>query len=486
MRDYSDQSEEPTPRRRADSTGTPFRQPRPQCLPPAGWWLLVVVCAEAGVGLSILLPIVFGCQLREGFGFVPAFVGVLLVPVVLHAAWRLGRQHHNERSKATEAAHLMDAVLSNCSEWLWAIGADGRFTFSSPTSRELLGYEPSELLGWHWSVVTDLNALATAGPAWRDPDEPEAGWTGPVTIRHRGGTAIKVEVCVRTRLDGAGRIMGYAGSARLLDRETVGGIAAEKVRARIKALLGNRAILTAFQPIRRLDTGDVIGVEALTRFTGPPVQSPEAWFADAASVGYGPDLEFLAMEAALDAAARLPTHLYVSVNLSPQACLNPRLEDILQNSQVQAGRIVLELTERTAVDDYERLRTALARLRDSGLRIAVDDACAGFASMRHILQLKPELIKLDRHIVAGIDGDHGQRTLGAAMVKFATGIGAALIAEGIETDTELATVAELGIIAGQGYLLGQPSAHPEEWSHWQARTPSTGDPSFKAPGAGGI
>jgi EAL domain-containing protein (putative c-di-GMP-specific phosphodiesterase class I) len=96
------------------------------------------------------------------------------------------------------------------------------------------------------------------------------------------------------------------------------------------------------------------------------------------------------MEMALDAAARLPNHLYVSVNLSPQACLDPRLNDILQNSQVQPGRIVLELTECAAVTDYEHLTTALARPRKSGLRIAVDDAGAGFASMRHILQLKPE------------------------------------------------------------------------------------------------
>ncbi|VXC48795.1 hypothetical protein ARTHRO9AX_80062 [Arthrobacter sp. 9AX] len=97
--------------------------------------------------------------------------------------------------------------------------------------------------------------------------------------------------------------------------------------------------------------------------------------------------------------------------------------------------------------------------------------------MRHILQLKPELIKLDRCIVAGIDTNRGQRTLGAAMVTFATGIGAALIAEGIETDKELDTVTELGMDAGQGYLLGRPSERPEEWMQWQDRTSSMGDPS---------
>jgi PAS domain S-box-containing protein len=365
----------------------------------------------------------------------------------------------------------METVLSNCREWLWAVGPDGRFTFSGPSSRELLGYEPSELLGQHWSVVAAFDSLATVRQAGRDPNEPEAAWTGKATLSHRDGTAVQVEMCVRGRRDGAGRSLGYAGSSRLLDRRTVEGLAAEKVRARVQAVLTSRAISTALQPIRRLDTGDVIGVEALTRFDGQPIQSPEAWFAEAASVGFGPELELLAMEMALDAAARLPNHLYVSVNLSPQACLDPRMNDILQNSQVQPGRIVLELTECAAVADYEHLTTALARPRESGLRIAVDDAGAGFASMRHILQLKPELIKLDRQIVAGIDADHGQRTLGAAMVKFAAGIGADLIAEGIETDKELAMVTELGMNAGQGYLLGRPSVRPEEWEQWQIAVP---------------
>jgi EAL domain-containing protein (putative c-di-GMP-specific phosphodiesterase class I) len=87
--------------------------------------------------------------------------------------------------------------------------------------------------------------------------------------------------------------------------------------------------------------------------------------------------------------------------------------------------------------------------------------------MRHILQLQPELIKLDRTIIAGIDANPGQRALGMAMVSFAAGIGATLIAEGIETQTEPTTVTELGMNAGQGYLLGRPCVRAEEWSRWQ-------------------
>lgn len=215
-------------------------------------------------------------------------------------------------------------------------------------------------------------------------------------------------------------------------------------RKRMEDILAGRAVSTAFQPIRYLDTGCTAGAEALTRFPGWSVrsaaESPEAVFARAASSGCVTDLEFLAMERALHCVAALPACLYVSVNLSPQTCLDPRIHKVIQASGVNPSRIVLELTEHSPVADYEALRASLALLRDSGLRIAVDDTGAGFASMRHVLKLKPEFIKLDRDMVAGIDSDDAKKAFGAAMVSFANGIGAVLVAEGIETEEELATL----------------------------------------------
>lgn len=108
----------------------------------------------------------------------------------------------------------------------------------------------------------------------------------------------------------------------------------------------------------------------------------------------------------------------------------------------------------------------LAPLRAQGLSIAVDDAGSGFASMRHVLHIRPDIIKLDRSHIAGIDDDEGQHALGAAMVEFARQIGASLIAEGIETPEELAAVAALGMTAGQGYLIGRPSIEPKDWARW--------------------
>lgn len=120
----------------------------------------------------------------------------------------------------------------------------------------------------------------------------------------------------------------------------------------------------------------------------------------------------------------------------------------------------MELTERLAVDEYAPLLAALEPLRGCGLRIAIDDTGSGFASMRHVLQLRPDIIKLDRSLIAGLDRDPAQQALGAAMVEFAHDIGAQIVAERIETPAELATVTQLGMTSGQGYFQGRPRSTP--------------------------
>lgn len=385
---------------------------------------------------------------------------ILLFPVLLHAAWRLIRQHRRDRLDASITANRMDTVLGATRTWLWTLGADGRFTFSSLASRELLGYEPSELLGRPYSLIIDVSDLKTA----RKPDA-RGGREGLLlSARHRDGRRLSVEVVGRRRIDRAGRGSGFEGIARPSAESAVQGPAHQEITARLDHVFATRTLMTAFQPICHLETGEVIGAEALTRFVSPPFRSPDQWFAEADSVGRGLELEFLALETAMLAAADLPAHLYVAVNLSPSACLDPRLSDIVRDSGLKPGRIVLEITERSAVADYVRLGAALAPLRSAGLRLAVDDVGEGFSSMRHILRLSPELIKLDRTIVAGIDNDPNQRALCMAMVSFSSQIGACLVAEGIETTAELTAVTGMGVNAGQGYLLGRPSALPLDWA----------------------
>ena len=432
---------------------------------PGGRWLLAVLSLQLGSALSILLPLLFGLEPwggREVPARVSALASILLLPVVLHAAWHLIRQQHRDRIEAFTTASLMDTVLSTTGGWLWAVGADGRFTFSSRASQELLGYEPSDLVGRPCSLVIDLADLKTA----RKP-EAGAGRKGLLlSARHRGGRRLGVEVVGRRRFDREGRGAGFEGIARPLDISRAESPEAQEISARLDHLLTTRTLITAFQPIRHLGTGAIVGAEALTRFVSSPFRSPDQWFDEADSIGRGLELEFLALETAMLAAADLPAHLYIAVNLSPSACLDPTLSDIVRDSGLNPGRIVVELTERSPVADYARLAAALAPLRSAGLRLAVDDVGAGFSSMRHILRLSPELIKLDRTIIAGIDNDPKQRALCAAMVSFSSQIGASLVAEGIETNAELTAVTEMGVNTGQGYLLGRPSVLPSDWSHW--------------------
>lgn len=252
--------------------------------------------------------------------------------------------------------------------------------------------------------------------------------------------------------------------------ETAREAAAALSRTRIRAMIDENKMLTAFQPIKNLAAGHIIGAEALTRFVSEDGSGPDYWFEEAASVGLSEDLEIAALEVALKAAMGLPSSIYVALNASPATCLDPLLPEILERSGLALERIVLELTERLEVEDYCPLVAALEPLRRRGLRIAIDDAGSGFASMRHVLHIRPDIIKLDRSLIAGIDDDEGRQALGAAMAEFARRLGASVVAEGIETEAELAAVTELGLTAGQGYLFGRPTIDDRDWENWRLQT----------------
>ena len=226
-------------------------------------------------------------------------------------------------------------------------------------------------------------------------------------------------------------------------------------------MLQNDAVTTAFQPILSLRDQRMVGLEALSRFCVPgDRRSPDDWFTDAARVGLGAELELHALMLALEAAQAVPRHLYVSVNLSPETLLSPGVHGAIARSAIPPSRIVLEITEHSSVEDYDALAHALRPLRQAGTRIAVDDAGAGYATFRHILALSPDVIKLDRTLIAGIDRDPARRALATAMVSFAGETGTTVIAEGLETAAERRTVLRLGVEFGQGFLLGRPTVVP--------------------------
>ncbi|NYD22350.1 EAL domain-containing protein [Kineococcus aurantiacus] len=230
--------------------------------------------------------------------------------------------------------------------------------------------------------------------------------------------------------------------------------------ASLDALVAGSGRTTVVQPVVDLRTGRVVGAEALSRFTSPAglARRPEQVFSDARSAGVGVELEQAAIASALPLLGRLPPGAYLSVNASPEALADPRSLDLLLSGR--PDRLVVEVTEHAPVADYGALREATAHLRRHGARIAVDDAGAGFASLQHVLQLTPDIVKLDIAFVHGIDTDPARRAVARALVGFASELGSTVVAEGVEREGELTVLTELGVDCGQGYLLGRPTATP--------------------------
>lgn len=222
----------------------------------------------------------------------------------------------------------------------------------------------------------------------------------------------------------------------------------------VLAALAAQSFDMVFQPVVEVPARTVLGFEALARFGMEPQRRPDEWFTDAADVGLGYALELSAVSRALQELPRLPPGGFLSVNVSNETLMHPNL--LSMACPDVAPRLVLELTEHLPVEDYGPLREALTLLRERGVRLAVDDTGAGFASLRHLVALSPEIIKLDITLVRGVDEDAARRALVTAMVAFAADTGAHLLAEGVESAAELATLESLGVRWAQGYFFGEP------------------------------
>jgi EAL domain-containing protein (putative c-di-GMP-specific phosphodiesterase class I) len=227
----------------------------------------------------------------------------------------------------------------------------------------------------------------------------------------------------------------------------------------VRSILKGGEFSIAYQPIVDLKTMMTAGFEALCRFEPLPYRPPDAWFRDAMAAGLGCDLELAVLGKALEFIDKAPADLFLTLNVSPETVSSGRLADLLAGTPLE--RLVLELTEHTPVDDYSALRDTLAPLIAGGVRIAVDDAGAGYSSFRHILQLRPDIIKLDINLTRHVDNDPGRRALTTGIMSYAHETGAMVIAEGIETVREKRTLKALGVEMGQGYLLGYPGELPD-------------------------
>jgi EAL domain-containing protein (putative c-di-GMP-specific phosphodiesterase class I) len=296
----------------------------------------------------------------------------------------------------------------------------------------------------------------------------EGAWWASLTLR-AGQFAIPA----------VGLLIGFIAVAdrlRDLQEELLGGLEAERVRARreeqlasfdrtrrdaergrILRLINGDGLGVALQPIVDLDTRRVVGAEALARFKDADGQAvpTESTFLDAHALDLGVELELAVINLALSSESRLPAGMYLALNVSPALLGRVELLDVVSRHDHERP-LVVELTEHQPVEDYAELDVVLAQLRDHGVRVAVDDVGSGFASFRHVTRVNPEILKLDRSLVCGIDEDPVRQSLASAIVGFAREVGAIVVSEGIESQDELSCLVDLSVGCGQGFYLARP------------------------------
>lgn len=247
--------------------------------------------------------------------------------------------------------------------------------------------------------------------------------------------------------------------AMQIDRERVRLAARRDMVQRVDRVISEAALRAVFQPVVAIEDGSVHSLEALTRFTLDPPRSPDLWFKDAEAVGRGLELELLTARTALAYMDRVPPGVRLSVNVSAATVTKPEFAALIDTCP--PDRLTLELTEHAIVDDYPGLTERLAELRASGILLAIDDMGAGYSGLLHVLQLKPDVLKLDRSLVQHIDVDAGRQALATALVQFAARTGANVVAEGVETEAELNALAVLGVRFAQGYHIRRPAPFEE-------------------------
>ncbi|MCY7374319.1 MAG: EAL domain-containing protein [Spirochaetaceae bacterium] len=309
------------------------------------------------------------------------------------------------------------------------------------------------------NVIPDsaANAVAAAIPA--TVDARIAAYVG-VPVVFRNGRVFGTLCCLQrtpnpelSHRDAAVLTVIAKAVSELLEEEERHRVNEDRVRARVSDLVAAGGPDIVYQPIVDTTSRRWAGLEALSRFPRGSGLSTEEWYRGAAAVGAELDLELVAARSAVGALDHVDG--YLSLNLSAATVCTPEGQAFLAEQPLH--RIVVELTEHAEVVDYPMLLSVLAPLRADGLRIAVDDTGAGFASLRHVLRLGADIIKLDRSLISGLEHDPVRHALVGALTRFAAETGSRVVAEGVETEGELAAVQGLGVQCVQGYLLGRPA-----------------------------
>lgn len=236
----------------------------------------------------------------------------------------------------------------------------------------------------------------------------------------------------------------------------------------IRQVINNKEITSVYQPIISLRNGEVLGYEALSRGPkGSMYESPLKLFSSAKKHNYTYELECICHESAItNAQAIINTNTYLFINIDP-FLLNYNnyqkgfMQNLLTNLKIKYQNIVLELTERSNIDDFASFNKILRDYRNQGFLIAVDDAGAGYSSLQAIAELQPEFVKIDMSLVQDVHKSHIKRAMIEAFTNFSSKINARIICEGIESEEEFSTLIKMGCDFGQGYYISKPKSSEE-------------------------
>jgi len=409
-----------------------------------------------------------------------AALGLVATAVAVLAGVVVGRSLLRARVELARRDQVLAAAASTSGEWQWESGIDGVLTFSSPGVTSLLGYRPDEVVGRSaFDLLHEDGGSSDAHLLLTKLLSARTGWgDAALCWRHRDGSPVMLHGSAVAITDPHGEVVGYRGARRHAPDLAPSHHDIAERRERVDTVLATRDVGMALQPLVSLVTGEVSGVEALARFRDG--RGPDQWFADAQACGLGKELDELTFTTALEHFDTLPDGVYLSVNAGPELLVDPEFRRRLGESGAPLDRLVIEITEHARVADYPALNAAVACLRDAGVRFAIDDTGAGYASLNHVLQLRPESIKLDRALIDGVDSDPARRSLVTALVLLALEIGASVTGEGVETADQLSALSTLGVDQAQGYLLARPSTDAAEHASWWGRrwvgAPSTSPP----------
>ena len=394
-----------------------------------------------------------------------AVSGLAVIVLAVLAMWATWREVRSLWVRISDADGRLDAVAVTSHDWHWQATPDLVATYCSPATADMIGYEPHELVGRTWLDLLHPDDVRPARRLLEECHRTGIGWNDvDLRWRHRNGGIVLLQESGVPVLDAEGSIVGFRGSRRVAREDAAARRELAAARRRVKAVLSEGALDVAFQPIVDLTRGAWTGVEALSRFRDG--RSPDVWFAEAEAVGLGPELELLALESALTARRELPRHISVSINASPALIVTPAFTSTVSGHVLASGGLVIEVTEHAQVTDYEAVNDALRPLRDRGLRVAVDDTGAGYASFSHVLRLRPDVIKIDRSLLTRVHLDAARRSLVTAIVLLALELDATVVAEGVEDVDELRAVVDLGCDFVQGYYLARPDTSADVWRGW--------------------